>query len=440
MGRLSSRKHQLTLGLLLCAVSVAMVQSTSSQNPVPTPNGASAPAQAPVSSASSSAGTTANLPVQSRTSPLTEAIALYRKGDFGGAIAKYQEVLQQNPKSPDAFAGIVRCHLKRKEVDEAAQEAEQGLAASSAARIKVAHAEVLFRQGKINEAETEWVDVIKSGFPEARAYLGLAKVRHAIAMYKTEGAFIKKAHELDSEDPDIQERWVATLSRAERIKYIEESLAGENNWDEDRRGATRSYLDYLKERAKKQTPPCRLVSKVTDTEAPLVRLLFDPKHLRGYGLTVELNGHKSSLMLDTGASGILVRRGVAEKAGISKITETKVWGIGNKGGRNAYYGIADTIRVGELEFQNCTVEVMESRSVADEDGLIGADVFSNFLVDLDFPDEKLKLSALPMRPGEAEQKLPVIRKWRTRRLRRRRLRPRHLRHRDCRTVISLLRC
>ncbi len=50
---------------------------------------------------------------------------------------------------------------------------------------------------------------------------------------------------------------------------------------------------------------------------------------------------------------------------------------------------------------------MESRSVADEDGLIGANVFDDFLVDIDFPDEKLKLSALPKRPGEAEQNLAL---------------------------------
>jgi tetratricopeptide (TPR) repeat protein len=404
--RISGRKQGLRFILLLCTASVATTQPKSSQNPQPASTGPSTHAQEP-SSVSSGAATAANAPAPSRTSLLTEAMALYRKGDFGGAIAKYQEVLQQNPKSPDAYAGIVRCHLQRKEVNLAAQAAEKGLAVSSAPRIRVAQAEVLFREGKINEAETEWVSVIRSGFPEPRAYLGLARVRQAIAMYKTAETFIQKAHELDPEDPDIQERWVETLSRAERIKYLERTLAGENNWDEDRREANRSYLEYLKERSNRKTPPCRLNSNVATTEAPLVRLLLDPQHLRGYGLAVELNGHRSSLMLDTGASGILVRRGIAEKAGISRIAETKVWGIGKKGARSAYFGIADTIRVGNLEFHNCSIQVMESRSVAGEDGLIGADVFEDFLVDLDLPNEKLKLSPLPKRPGEGEKTLAL---------------------------------
>jgi len=37
----------------------------------------------------------------------------------------------------------------------------------------------------------------------------------------------------------------------------------------------------------------------------------------------------------------------------------------------------------------------------DQDGLIGMDVFSRFLVTLDYPMRKLGLSPLPPRPGDA---------------------------------------
>jgi tetratricopeptide (TPR) repeat protein len=368
---------------------------------LPAAAGTSAPNGAPpaAGAAVASAFTDAN--------PLHTAMTLYRKGDFPGAIAKYEELLRERPHSPDAYAGMVRVYLKQKNIEQAAHVAEEGLAQSNSARIRVARGEVWFRQGKITDAEKEWVDVINSGYPEARAYLGLARVRDAIAMYKSSKNFLEKAHQLDPTDPDIQEAWIGTLSRADRIKYLKDSLAGENNWDADEREDLKSYLEFLTERAKQKGGSCRLVSKVTATETPLVRLLMDPEHLRGYGLSVTLNGHKSSLMLDTGAGGILIKRSLAEHAGISKITATKVRGIGDRGRKSAYFGVADSIKIGELEFQNCRVEVMESRSVAGEDGLIGADVFEDFLVDIDFPDEKLKLSQLPKRPGESEQKLAL---------------------------------
>jgi tetratricopeptide (TPR) repeat protein len=339
--------------------------------------------------------------------PLSAAGIFYRKGDFDNALEKYQEYLKDNPRSPDAYAGVIRAYLKEKRVDDAAQALASGLKQTDSPRLHVAEAELWFRQGRITDAETEWVKVINSGYPEARAYLGLARVRDAIGNYLSAKKMLDKAHELDADDPDILDEWIDTLSRAERIKYLETSLAGDNAWDANERADIASYLQYLKERDQRNTSPCRLVSKVTATETPLVRLLNDSQHLRGFGLSVALNGHKNNLLLDTGASGLLVSRGLAGHAGISKVTETKVSGIGKKGRRNAFIGIADSIKVGALEFQNCPVEVMEERSVAGEDGLIGADVFENFLVEIDFPNEKLKLSQLPKRPGEAEQTLSL---------------------------------
>jgi predicted aspartyl protease len=346
-------------------------------------------------------------PAATDENPLGEARILYRQGNFPGAIATYEKYVQQHPQLPDGYAGLVRVYLKQKDVERAAQMAEKGMVQSDSPRMRSARAEVWFRQGKIYESEKEWVEILKSGYPEPRAYLGLARVRDAIAMYKSAKAMIDKAHELDPNDSDIHEEWIGTLSRTKRIKYLEDSLAGQNNWDGEEREGVKNYLEYLRQRAQQKKESCRLVSKVTATETPLVRLLIDPTHIHGYGLTVALNGHKSKLLLDTGASGILVTRSIAEHAGISKISQTKVGGIGDKGRRDGYVGVADSIKIGDLEFQNCSVEVIEQRSVVGDEGLIGADVFENFLVEIDFPNEKLKLSQLPKRPGEIEQKLAL---------------------------------
>ena len=338
---------------------------------------------------------------------LGEAKMFYRQGNFPGAIAAYDRYVKEHPESPDGYSGLVRVYLKQKDVEQAAQTAEKGIAQSDSPRIRSARAEVWFRQGRIADAEKEWVAIVNSGYPEARAFLGLARIRDAVAMYKSATALIDKAHALDPNDSDIQEAWISTLSRAKRIQYLEETLAGKNNWDEEEREGVQNYLEYLKQRAKQDKAPCRLVSKVTDTQTPLLPLLIDPSHLHGYGLSVALNGHKTKLLLDTGASGILVTRSVAEHAGISKISTTSVGGIGDKGRRTGYVGIADSIKIGDLEFQNCSVEVIEQRSVVGDDGLIGADVFEHFMVEIDFPNQKLKLSQLPKRPGAIEPMLAL---------------------------------
>jgi len=339
--------------------------------------------------------------------PLSEAKGFYRKGDFDHAIQKYQEVLRERPNSPDAYAGLTLVYLKKKDVGQAYDTVTKGLQVADSPLLRVALGEVYFRQGRIPEAEQEWINVINAGHQDARAYLGLARVRRAVSMYKSGWTLIDKAHQLDPIDPEIRKFWVGKLSRAERIKYLEEYLAGESNDDAETRAGMQHYLEYLKARAKDPRGNCHLVSQATTTETKLVPLLRDPTHLRGYGLSVIVDGERSRLLLDTGGSGILINRNLAEKAGLTRLSDTDVGGIGDKGNRSGYMALADSLKIGELEFQGCPVEVLEQRSVTGEDGLIGADVFSAFLVDIDFPNEKLHLGPLPKRPEETAKKLTL---------------------------------
>jgi tetratricopeptide (TPR) repeat protein len=383
-------------GLVCVSFSLALNSSASGQTVVASPSAAAAPSVATPPSPSTASPTAASPP----PSPLGEALTLYRKGDFDGAIRDYQQVLQENPSSTEAYAALARVYLKKKDVQQASDTIHKALQVADGPAVHVALGEVYFRQGKISAAEEEWVKVVNSGHPEARAYLGLARVRWAISNYKSGWAMIDRAHALDPSDPEILRVWVGKLSRDERTKFLENYLASENNDDEESRTAMRHYLEYIKARAKDPRGACRLVSKATATETSMAELLEDAQHLRGLGLTVEVNGRKTRLLLDTGASGILINRSLAEKAGVTRLSDVDIGGVGDKGRKSGYRALADSLKIGGLEFQNCPVEVLDQRSVIGEDGLIGADVFSSFLVDLDFPSEKLRLSPLPKRPEE----------------------------------------
>jgi tetratricopeptide (TPR) repeat protein len=349
------------------------------------------------------APTTVVLPSDAPALAFAEAAAFYYQGDFKAAIQKYQKILTDKPNSSEAYAGLTRVYLKQKNVEQANETILKGVQVADSPVVRVALGEVYFRQGKISEAEREWVNVINSGHADARAYLGLVRVDRAMSLYKKAKDRVDKAHQLDPADPDIQRYWSDTLSVSERIKNLEEYLANVNNDDPKTREHLQHYLEYLK--ARQQGPPrsCKLISKVTSTESKLVPLTRDAQHMRGLGLSVSINGTKANLLLDTGASGLVVDRGIAEKSGLTKLSETSIWGIGDQGGNTGWIGLASSIKVGELEFQDCPVAVMDKRSVVEENGLIGADVFEHFLVDINIPDRKLRLSELPKRPGETTQ-------------------------------------
>lgn len=163
---------------------------------------------------------------------LAEAGKRYREGHFDAAIQKYQQVLIENHNSAEGYAGLTRVYLKQKNVQQANDTISQALQVADGPATRVALGEVYFRQGKIPQAEREWVNVINSGHADARAYLGLARVDKALSLYKKSKDMVDKAHRLDPNDPDIQRYWTDTLSSKERIKNLEEYLANVKNDDE----------------------------------------------------------------------------------------------------------------------------------------------------------------------------------------------------------------
>jgi len=90
---------------------------------------------------------------------------------------------------------------------------------------------------------------------------------------------------------------------------------------------------------------------------------------------------------------------------VKRISAVRFSGIGEKGQRDAYFAVADDVRIGDLEFKDCVVTVSEkSMGLDDEDGLIGADVFSSYVVDIDIPGGMLRLTPLPKRPEDSVAK------------------------------------
>src|SRR5579864_2466707 len=346
------------------------------------------------------------------TTILLDAKALYRKGSFDQSLARYNEVLKADPHSGDAYAGIIRCYLKQDKVHEADDAVRKGLLADPAhPDLKVAEGELLFRQGEIPEAGALFNEVITTPPspaqpnvpPNARAYLGAALVARSTAMYAREHILLTRAHAIDPSDLDIQKEWMLTLPTADRIKLLEDYLGRNTNDDAETRRTLKERLDFLKASQFAQSGRCRMVSDVTSTETNLIPLQSRSGNVQGTGLQVTINGKDSRLLLDTGASGILITSKLASQAGLKSVSDIRMTGVGDKPDIQGHVTYADSVRIGKLEFQNCQVHVVDRLQTTDE-GIIGADVFSQFLIEMDFPHSTLRLNPLPPRPGETPAK------------------------------------
>ena len=331
---------------------------------------------------------------------LAAADQFYRAGKFAEAEASYQALLKADAKLVPAQVGLVRAMLRQQKIDEALDAVNTALAAQpNAAALLAAKGDVQFRLAEMPDAERSYLAAKKLDRKEVHAYLGLARLYRSYSMYRIAYGELQIAHEIAPDDIEVQRAWLSMLPRKERLAALEAYLAGSHPDDEEETKWMTETLEFLKATADKPIHRCRLVSKVEQTETKL-ETVYAGNRMRGIGLSVKLNDRNVHLLLDTGAGGIMVGRKVAEKAGLTRISALHYGGIGDKGLQSGYTAVADHIRVGELEFQDCVVFASDKGSVADEDGLIGADVLGAYLIDIDLPGMRLKLSPLPKRPED----------------------------------------
>ena len=374
-------KSRFLIALILC--SAGWAQTTTPQAPEnskPAAAAASAPAESDL---------------------LKPAEALLKERKYQEAATAFQAIVEKNPATAGAHVGLMRSLLRMREFDEAETAAKAGLAAvPSSALVSATAGDVAFRAGKFAEAEAAYRSAMKLDNKSARAWYGMGRMFDMVSMHRQAKNAFARAHELDPADRQIASRWRETLPYAERLKAAAEGGAD----------LPPSEIQYLTAVAQKK--PWVLATEINSTE---IKMLPYGKELvqsrvtasegamtisRGYGLNVKFNDRTSAvLLLDTGAGGITVGRKLAEKAGVVKIADSYIYGIGDKGIVSSYIGWVDKISIGNVEFHNCIVEVSSKTDIADEAGLIGADVFADYLVTLDFKEWKLHLGPLPRNPN-----------------------------------------
>lgn len=134
---------------------------------------------------------------------------------------------------------------------------------------------------------------------------------------------------------------------------------------------------------------------------PLIYIRNGPTKVLGVGLELSIQGGRPLRMLfDTGASGILISQAAVDKAGLNHVGSMEARGIGDKGSRGGFIAVAESCGIGSLKYKTCIFRALEGRGRvigSDEDGLIGADFFSNYIVQIDFQKHTLHLTPQPKR-------------------------------------------
>jgi len=327
----------------------------------------------------------------------------YLAGNSGHAESLYREALAKSPHDASLTAGLVRSLLRQQRVEDAASTISTELSVSpNSVPLLTASAEVEYRQGKIREAAGTADQASKIDPCNPRVYLIRARILRLNSMYAAERRAIGLAHALDPSDIDIRGTWLSTLPLSQRIEEQKQFLATANGMDAEQRTRAERGLTNLVDRASNPDQTCHVVSNTTSTELPLVPIMAqgNSARIQSWGLRILFNNNETTLGVDTGASGLLINRAIAERAGLKPIGRFHIGGVGDQGPQAGYVAHVESIRMGSLEFRDCLVEVTDRKDILSMDGLIGTDVFSSYLVTLDYPMRKFRLDPLPPRPAD----------------------------------------
>ena len=355
---------------------------------------------------------------QADLTPISDADHALYKDDLIKAEELYRKQMKNNANDDEAREQLIKVMLSRGKISDAETMAKEFLAAKpDSSTAETAMTRVFYRKGNIPDAYKHVTRALALNQCNGRAHLMLGLIYALNLMQKSARQQIGTAYALNPTDDEIHFLWLLWMPKREQVAAISDYMAHSPYYDK-----TSTILTSTLERAKAPATappfPCKAVSAVQKTQIPLQPMFTDttpdshrfasieyietkgPQNanypIRGWALDVYLNGKRHRMQLSTNYSGLVLTHAAAERM---KLTVPKAV----LGSVYAPKAQLDNVRIGDLEFQNCGVDVPGNISFPnDVDGTIGMSAFSSYIVSMDAPARKLSLAPLSPVPGQSE--------------------------------------
>lgn len=327
------------------------------------------------------------------------ALDVFKSGDYKTAIPLLKAECSEDKSNVVLRSALLSALVYEGRVDAAADlSSELALQFPNSPEALAARAEFHYYMGDMGEAGKLDKVVLKTQPGMARAFYGLYRIYRAASLFHSARLACMRAHEFDPDDALITSaflRYATPALRKEKFgTFVQTHPWFYENYDRDAETTSQVSREMADHKA------YELEGGLEPVTLHLVNLLSSANNVRGLGLEMRIqNGRALRLLLDTGASGIVISQRAVDKAGLTHVGTTESWGVGDKGTRKGFVAIADSCKIGVLAYKTCVFEALEGkdRIAGDEDGLIGTDFFEDYLIHLDFQRHEMRLTPLPQR-------------------------------------------
>ena len=330
-----------------------------------------------------------------------------RDGEYQRAVKIFSDLLDQDPADSRAHVGLSFAYLKLQNYIGCYDQARAVITADpGVARAYALAGVALLRSGYLADAADYLLKALRVNQREALAIGGLAEIDYY--ENRTRDSYNKAAiaMALDPNEPDYIHTYARASSRlelfSEAADAYERFLQIAPKTDTERRARIKGLIQFYR---KLTGLNLHQVTGQKNVEIPFA-LGADR---RPY-MQIKVNGQVARFVIDTGSGFTVISNDAAKRLRIKPIARGGTsQGVGGTGKFEIVYGLLNNISLGEakVEYVPCFIRhfhTTKDRTDEDQaDGFIGLSVLSNFLTELDYKSQVMRLNRVnDLQPAEPE--------------------------------------
>jgi tetratricopeptide (TPR) repeat protein len=242
----------------------------------------------------------------------------------------------------------------------------------------------LFRESRFEEAEAAYTAALEIDNRDVQAHLGLGRVAELLSDEDRARLHYSKAYQLNPLDPDAILAFASVVKEHAPREILWRNFLVLTKHDRARDAQAMEIAARL--RIEEQVGDRTLSSLLSGYQPYRLPLsIFRPAGTAGgWVLAARINGAKTlRLVLDTGANGVVMNASAVRSLPLEPLTESVLAGFGSGAPIQSHVALANLFESGVLRIANLMVEVSETDIVRDADGVIGLNVFKDFLIHID---------------------------------------------------------
>src|ERR1041384_4060685 len=314
------------------------------------------------------------------------------KGDFEEAEKIFRDLLGKDAKDIEARLGLSFTQLKQRNLQAAYDNAARVIMQDPlSARAHALLGAAILGAGEFSRSVEEFRTALSLNGDEALAVAGLAMVDFYENRMPVALAGLRKAVDMDPNEPDFVFNLGQAAARSEKYKEAADAyekfllIAPKTDIDDRKRiVGLIDFLRYLGRQGSLYVPSGEVHTSVS----------FEATDNRPI-LKVRINGGKELLkfVLDTGSGMSVISEDTAKRLGIRPVARGGVArAVGGGGKFEIVYGYVNSIEIGDARVENVPVYI---RKFFDNnipvDGYLGLSVVSKFLAAIDYGTRRISL-------------------------------------------------